>query len=199
MISPHIDALNRRLGERLGLVCGGSLPRFAWKYAPEQPRFVYDRDNRTLLKKTWADAPAPDGQTLGKVWLLAEWRACRVTDHHGFSDEIRTPLIKDADYAPYFETALAPGELPSAALNQNYIFALDRQLHDSAEHNPRSFTHYMAEEKYRADQVKAAAQAEWQETVQGQYDANVGAFGNCQPGTRHGYLSFQNNESKDHS
>lgn len=197
MISPHIDALNKRLGETLGLVCGGSLPRFAWKYAPEQPRYVYDRDNRTLLKKTWADAPAPDGQVLGKVWLLAEWRPSRTFDHHGFSDAIRTPLIKDADYAPYFETALAPGDLPSVELNQNYIFALDHQLQNSLEHNPRAFTNYMAEEKYSADQVKAKDQAAWQETVQAGYDSHIGAFGNCEPGTRHGYLSFQNNESKD--
>lgn len=188
-MSAQIDVLNRRLGERLGLVCGGTLSRFAWKYAPDQPRFIYDRDNRTLLKRTWADAPAPDGQPIGKVWLLAEWRPNQAVDHFGFGDGVRVPAVREADYAPYFETALAPGVIPSAELTQNYIFAIDRQMQ-------RSFESYMAEEKHTQDGNLARERSAWLETAREGYDAHVGAFGNCEPGTRHGYLSFMNNESR---
>jgi hypothetical protein len=194
-MNTHINSLNRRLGEHLGLVCGGTLPRFAWKYAPDQARFVYAADNRTLLKRSWADAPAPAGGFLGKVWVLAEWRTSRAFDHFGFSDGVRVPFVREADYAPYLETALAQGVLPSDALTQNYIFALDQQLQKSAEHDPRSFENYMAEEKYTADRNKAQDSRDWLETARAGYDDHVGAFGNCAPGTRHGYLSFQNDET----
>ena len=80
----HIDQLNRRLGEQLGFVCGGSLPRFSWRWAPTQDWFVYSRDDRTLVKKSWADAPAPDGSTIGRAWVLGEWRRNTSFDHHGY-------------------------------------------------------------------------------------------------------------------
>ncbi len=185
-----VDILNRRLGESLGRVCSGTLPRFAWKYAPEQPYFVYDRDDRTLLKKTWADAPAPDGGTLGKVWLLAEWRVNNVIDHHGFSDAIRIPSVHAAAYAPYFETALAPGREPTAELTANYVHALDHQLRNSAEHNDNSFNDYMTEERYTRDRNERLDRNAWQETAAAQYDEHTGAFGNCSPGTAGGFLSF---------
>lgn len=79
-----IKIFNRRLGESLGMVCGGTLPRFAWHYAPAENFFVYDRDNRTLLRKSWADAPAPWPGTLGRVWLIAQWRASNAYDNMGF-------------------------------------------------------------------------------------------------------------------
>ena len=183
-----IDLLNRRLGESLGRVCSGTLPRFAWKYAPEQSYFVYDRDNRTLLKKTWADAPAPSGGTIGKTWLLAEWRVNNVSDHHGFSDALRIPAVHAAGYAPYFETALAPGQEPTPELNQNYIFALDKQLQSS-------FEDYMTEERYTRDRNERRDSADWRETAAGQYDEFTGAFGNLDAGKRSGFMSFQNVES----
>lgn len=183
MALSHIETLNRRLGERLGLVCGGTLPRFAWKYAPDLPRFMYDTDNRTLLKRTWADAPAPDGNCIGKVWFLAEHRPSKAIDHHGYSAAIRVPFIKEADYAPYLETALAPGMLPTAALTQNYIFAIDHQMQSS-------FENYMAEEKYTADRNKRREAEAWRETVRAGFDQHTGAMGNCIPGTAGGFLSF---------
>ena len=65
-MTSSVEALHRRLAERLGRVCGGSIPRFSWQYAPDQPWLVYDRDERTVLKKSWADMPAPDGSPIGK-------------------------------------------------------------------------------------------------------------------------------------
>ncbi len=184
-----IDILNRRLGERLGLVCGGSKPRFSWKYAPEQPRFVYDRDNRTLLKRSWADAPAPDGGTLGRVWLLAEWRKNNSFDHHGFGDGIRVPFIKEADYAPYFETALAPGAQPTEALTANYIAAIDQQMQTS-------HADFIAEEAYSTATNERRDRDEHRERSAIEYDKYTGAFGNLEPGKRDGYMSFQNVESR---
>lgn len=188
-MSGHIDLLNRRLAERLGCVCGGSLPRYAWKFAPHQPMYVYDRDNRTLLKRSWADSPGPDGKPIGAVWLLAEWRVNRNVDA-GTSAGVRVPVIGGAGYSPYLETAMPPGREPSEAENQHLISDIDRQLAASAEHDPNSFENYMADEKSTADANKRKDKAAWRETTAEQYDNNVGAFGNCAPGTRGGYMSF---------
>lgn len=185
-----VDLLNRRLGESLGRVCGGTLPRFVWKYAPDQPFFAYDTDNRTLLKKCWAEAPAPDGGMLGKVWVLAGWRPYDTYDHCGFGDGVRIPSVHSAGYSPYFETALAPGQEPTEAVTANYIWALDQQLQRSVEHDKRAFENYMAEEKYSADRNEARDKTRWRETAAAGYDNHVGAFGNCEPGKRDGYLSF---------
>lgn len=226
-MNPVINILNRRLGEALGLVCSGSIPRFAWKYAPDEPFFVYDRDNRTLLKKCWADAPAAGLGTLGRVWLLAEWKVSNAFDHMGFSPQcetcqgrgkrdefnvgiwatchacggagriegVRMAAARSAGYSPYFETALAAGQLPSEALTANYIWAISKQLAASAEHCTRSFANYMTDEKYAMDRNAGIQQREWRETAAAQYDEHTGAFGNLEPGKRDGYFSFQNNES----
>lgn len=185
-----IDLLNRRLGESLGRVCGGTLPRFTWKYSPAMPYFVYDTDNRTLLRKCWADAPAPDGGHLGKVWVMAGWRSYDTFDHCGFGDGLRIPSVHAAGYSPYFETALAPGQEPTEEITANYIWALDQQLQRSVEHDKKAFETYMAEEKYSADRNETRNKTNWRESVAGQYDEHVGAFGNCEPGKRDGYLSF---------
>lgn len=184
-----VAQLNRRLGESLGLVCGGMYPRFAWKWAPDQAYFIYDRDNRTLLKKCWADAPAPDGGTLGKVWVLAEWRRNNSYDQ-GESAKVRIPVTREFDYAPYFETALAPGRTPTAEINQNYIWAIGDQLARSAEHDPDSIHNYMAEEKYTMDRNQARDSDAWQEASAAEYDEHVGAFSNTRPGTAGGFMSF---------
>lgn len=194
-MSAFVDILNRRLGESLGLVCGGSLPRFAWKWAPDQAHLVFDRDDRTLLKKTWADSPAPDGGVLGGVWVLAGWRESANVDNCGYGDGIRVPFIRSAGYAPYFETALVPGQTPTAELNQNYIWALDQQLQASAEFDRYSFDNYMNDERYSMDRNKARDREDWLEQARTGYDANTGAFGNCEPGRRDGFFSFQNVES----
>lgn len=190
-----VDLLNRRLGESLGRVCGGSLPRFAWKYAPDQPRYVYDTDDRTVLKKSWADAPAPDGGVIGKVWVLAEWRVSKVADHCGYGDGIRIAVTKEAGYAPYYETAIAPGRMPTDVLTANYISALRTMLGRSAEHQEDSFENYMGDEKLTSDRNSTRERQEHRDRSAHIYDNHVGAFGNCEPGRRDGWMSFQNVES----
>lgn len=187
-MSAYVQSLNRRLGDALGY--RGNHPRFAWCWAPNQSRFVYDTDNRTLLKKSWASMPGPDGKELGRVWVLGEWRESTAFDHHGFADGLRIPFVRKFDYAPYFESAVLDGSEPTGEITRNYIWALDQQLQRSVEFDRNSFDNYMAEEKYTADRNSARHRADWQENAAAGYDANTGAFGNCIPGTAGGFLSF---------
>ncbi len=189
MGNSYIDLLNHRLGERLGFVCGGSKPRFAWKWAPDQPWFVYDRDDRTLLRKSWADAPSPAGEKVGRAWVLAECRPNKTVDHHGYGEGIRIPAVFDMAYKPYFETALPNGELPTERLNQNYIWWLDQQLE-------ATIPNLLAEEKYEDDQREKAAAEAWNEAAYAMFDENTGAFGNCEPGARSGYMSLPSRQSE---
>lgn len=221
----HIKTLNTRLGDSLGLVCGGSLPRFAWKYAPDMVWIVYGRDDRTVVKKTWADAPSASGGKVGKAWLLAEWRLNKSFDNHGFGDTcgkcngmgssteygitircrecdgkgtvagVRVAVRSTSGYSPYFETALLPGQLPSNELNQNYVWAIRRQLDRSAMSRTDALDERMAEEKYIMERQNVVNRNEHLEASLAVYDENVGAFGNCEPGKRDGYMSFQNPES----
>lgn len=81
----HIDLLNRRLAESLGYVCSGTYPRFQWKYAPNEPFIVYDRDDRTILRKTWADSPSVNGGSIGRAWLIAQWTISKAINNMGFA------------------------------------------------------------------------------------------------------------------
>lgn len=83
----QIERFNQILADRLGYVCSGTRARFQWRYAPDEPMFFYDKDDRTLLKKSWADAPAPDGGTLGRVWLIAGWKDNCAIDNMGYAPQ----------------------------------------------------------------------------------------------------------------
>ena len=179
----HIDILNRRLGESLGLVCGGSLPRFAWKWAPDMPWFTYDLDGMTVVKKCWADMAAPDGGVVGPVWILAEWRVSKAFDHMGLKDGVRVARTHDAGYAPYFETAMARDRVPTDELTANYIWAIRQQMENS-------FETYMGEEKWTADQNDRRSRNENLERAATEYDKYVGGFGNLEPGLKDGFLSW---------
>lgn len=195
--SSEVTILNRRLFERLGSVCGGSLPRFSWKYAPEELWITYSTDDRTLLRKTWADMAAPDGGTLGRVWVLAQWGKSKVFDHHGFGDGARIPFVREWGYQPYVETALAPGHMPDAAITQQLMWLLDRQLAASAEHKEGSFENYMGDEAWISRKNEEREKMANRERAAAEYDKYTGAFGNLEPGRRAGFISFENNESGD--
>ena len=138
----------------------------------------------------WADAPAPDGGIIGKVWLLAEWRVSKAQDHCGYGDGIRVAVANEAAYAPYYETALAPGDVPTDKLTANYISALRTMLEKSAENRDDAFENYMGEEKITSTR-NAQREQEWnRERSMKVYDDNVGGFGNCLPGTAGGFLSW---------
>jgi len=187
--------MNRRLGERLGLVCGGSRPRFCWLYAPDQAYFVYDRDDRSLLRKSWADQTRPSGQPIGRAWLLAEWRRTRAFDHMGYGTGVRVPVAREYGYAPYFETAQPPDLLPTAELNQNFIRMIDMQLRKSIEFRADSVKLHAEEGRERAEREEEKNKREWVEMARGDWDSATGAFSNLEPGKRDGYFSFLNCET----
>ena len=187
-----VEILNRRLGESLGMVCGGDKPRFCWLYAPLMNWLVYDTDDRTLLRKTWADAPAPDGNPLGRVWLLAEWRVNQAFDHFGFGEGMRVAKTHEAGYAPYLETTLAPGQMPTDALTANYIWAIRKQLDQSAATlgDEDSMQNYMGEEAYTAARNAERDREINRERAAAEYDKYTGAYGNLQPGQVDGWMSW---------
>lgn len=182
MKNSYIDILNRRLGEALGFVGGGSRPRFCWKFAPDELMFFYGPAGE-LIRRRWAEAPAPSGQPVGAAWLLAGWREMPEVDHHGFGQGLRFAAVRAAGYSPFFETICPQWELPSEKLNANYIWALRKQL-------DTSFEEYMMEERYMSDSEERRNKAAWLEKAQHGYDDWTGAFGNCEPGARGGYLSL---------
>lgn len=144
---------------------------------------VYDSDNRTLLKKSWASAPGPDGKPIGAVWVLARFTPGA---DEVWEQGVRVPARR-AGYSPYIETACAA---PSEDLNARYIRDIDRQLTASAELDKRSFEKYMSDEFSTREANERRDKAAWRETAAGQYDNHVGAYGNCAPGTAGGYMSF---------
>lgn len=175
----HIDTLNKRLADSLGYV--GDLPRFAWHWAPSQARLVYDTDDRTLLRKTWADAPAPDGGVIGRAWVLAERRFGKAEDHCGFGEGIRVAATGALEYFPFYETSVITA--PTDELNANYIWALRYQLENT-------FEDYVAEEKYSKDRNLERDRKFNIDRSAAIYDQSCGAFGNLSPGQVDGWMSW---------
>ena len=187
-MNSSIEILNRRLGEGLGFVCGGARPRFAWLFAPNQVWLVYDRDDRTVIKKSWADMPAPNGGTIGKAWVLGQWRVSKAQDHHGYGDGVRVAVAREAGYTPHPETALSADSVPSDALTANYIRVIGDQMAKADSEDPAD--EFMAEEKYIADRNDVRDRNLNRERSMHIYDDNVGALGNCDVGVGGGFLSW---------
>jgi hypothetical protein len=193
MTSPEVQILNDRLGSSLGW--RGRNPRFAWRWSADEDWLVYDADDRTLLKKKWADMPAANGGTVGRAWVLAEWRRSQVFDHMGFGTGIRVPFTKEWGYFPYLETTVPAGKVPDAELTQNYIWALASMIDQSAAEKEGSFENYVAEEAWTSQQNAERDKIANRERAAAEYDKYTGAFGNLDVGARDGYFSFQNAES----
>jgi hypothetical protein len=103
-----VNALNQKLGDALGRVRSGTLPRFTWMWAPDLPY--------------WATR-------LGKVWVLCQWRIPSMPEsewHKQFGG--RLPFPSNGMYHAHPETAIAPGRTPTLEMTQNYIRALDQQM-----------------------------------------------------------------------
>ena len=197
LIPDQVKALNRSLGEALGMVSGLHISRFAWCYAPDMPYLFYAKDDRTVLKRSWAYILAPSGGDIGRVWVLAAWRETQVKDHYGYGAGVRLALMHDAEYKPFLETALLPGQLPDAEINQFYISKIGQQLSVSAEQigATQSFDGHMAEYAYRDKKNADRFTMEHRERTYEIFDNFSGAFGNLEPGKRDGYFAFQNCES----
>lgn len=135
----RIDLLNQRLGERLGLVCGGTKPRFQWMFGPDMP---YWRAR------------------LGKVWVLCSWQKPVMSERDWLKNMgDRFPYPANGMWHPNSETKLPPGVEPTEALTQMIIATIDRQMSQTFADHLRNVNDEMA-----ADQ--AAFDLEWVEKVQ---------------------------------
>jgi hypothetical protein len=155
----QIQQLNRRLGETLGYVRSGTEPRFCWKWAPDIPY--------------WSSR-------LGKVWVLCQWQKPGMSEadwNKQFGG--RFPYPANGMHHAHPETALPAGEIPSAELTQNYIWALDRQMSESYARQLSAVNQEVEDDQER-DYV------EWVEKVQGSNPA----FSNFDPGKRGGHVSY---------
>lgn len=178
----EVDLLNKRLGESLGLVLGGSQPRFKWVRAEDC--FYYLRRNigEDFQQRCWADK-------IGPVWVLAGWRlpmcfdgqASRVMTesewwnmHHGI-----IPYPARGHYSVFGETQQPPGKAPTAEVNANYIWALRRQMETSYQTQVLEGHTEMALDRRDWDNkfFEMTADAE-------------PAFGNYNPGSRDSSVSY---------
>ena len=125
-MNPEIHRLNKRLGETLGLVASGTLPRFAWKHSTEMPMVA---------------------ERIGERWLLTEWRRPSMSHAEWMKNSGgRFPYPSAGWYHPYYETALPVGLEPSGDLTQKAIFQFDRQMQQSFEAQLRAVNQELEEE-----------------------------------------------------
>lgn len=139
----RIEHLNRRLGQTLGYVCGGTLPRFCWKWAPELPYW------RTRL---------------GKTYVLCQWKRPEMSEREwALHFQGQFPYPGNGMYHPFSETAVRESAL-TEELNQNYMRALDQQM-------SQSFQRHYAAIKDEIERDREADDVRWVEYVQDQNPA----------------------------
>lgn len=102
-----IEQLNRRLGERLGMVRSGTLPRFKWALATDD--------------EYW-------GQKLGPVWVLCQWQVNAYSRNQWERLYQGRRKYEGAFHQVQAETALSIGHVPSSEDTDYYIRELDRQM-----------------------------------------------------------------------
>jgi hypothetical protein len=170
-----IQALNARLGERLGY--RGQNPRFAWKYAPEL--YYYWRESYVtgFVRQCWAER-------LGRVWVLCQFRRPEMSKQewwNSFHGEF--PYPEKGMYYAHSETALRVGELPDAELTAMYIRSLEVQMErsyrahleasnkgaqDSMDQNEREWDEYVADMEPAFDHWNSGSKAGVEFQVPGQ-------------------------------
>lgn len=160
MKSSEVRSLNRRLGDALGYVRGGTQPRFQWMWAPDIPY--------------WSTR-------LGRVWVLCQWRRPGMSpaDWDAQFGDRRIPYPAQGMHHAHPETALPPGEVPTIERTQFYIRMLDEQMSATFTDQLCAIQNEIAEDKQRDD-------TEWVEYVQ---NTNP-AFSNFAPGARGGHVSY---------
>jgi len=134
-----VDQLNRRLGDALGRVRSGTMPRFCWKWAPDLPY--------------WSTR-------LGNVWVLCQWQRPGMSEaewHSHFGGRFAYP--RNGMYHAHEEAALPYRVFPTEALTDRYIRALDRQMSTSLIQQLCDVNQQLADDKERA-------YVEWVEKVQ---------------------------------
>lgn len=177
-----VNILNRRLGESLGLVLGGSQPRFKWVRAEDCFYYLRRGIGESFQQRCWADK-------IGPVWVLAGWRLPMCFD--GQSSRVMTesewwamhrgtlPYPARGHYSVYAESAQPHGKAPTAEVNANYICALRQQMESSYQTQVLDGHTEMALDRREVDKRF------WQATA----DAEP-AFGNYDSGNRGGSVSY---------
>ncbi len=128
-----IQRLNERLGQELGMVVSGTLPRFAWKHSTEIP-MCEDR--------------------IGGRWMLTQWRRPSMSrDVWEKESGGRFPYPAAGCYHPYLETALPIGMEPTTDLTQKAIYQFDQQMSLTAQEQIRRINQDIEETQgYRVDE-----------------------------------------------
>jgi hypothetical protein len=155
--------LNQRLGDMLGMVASGTLPRFAWKHSSEMP-MVEER--------------------IGPRWLLTEWRRPSMSPAQWAANSGgKHPYPASGWYHPYYETALPIGLEPTADLTQKAIYQFDKQMSTTYESQLLTANNEIeAERGYRAnphggydrlsrEEDNSTDRKEWIDRVQGSDEA----------------------------
>jgi hypothetical protein len=137
-VKEFVETLNRHLGQSLGHVRSGTLPRFCWKWAPDLP-YWHTR--------------------LGKAYVLCRWERPNVSEAEWvrrFGG--RYPYPANGMYHPFSETAV-PAHSLTEELNQNYIRVIDGQM-------SRSFASHMSEVNEEVGKDRESDETRWTEYVQ---------------------------------
>lgn len=180
----HIDRLNRRLGEALGLIA--NQPRFSWRWAPDLAYLTRTHLGESWTPNNWADR-------LGKVWVLTELRRPL-----GMIGDTVVPITEDdwwrvfrgtkpfEKLTPYVftETALIPGLDPSEEKTAFYIASLREQIEKSVARLEQEGLQELA--KDREDNHR-----EFMDCADDSFPAFWSTNGGAHtPGTRGGHVSF---------
>jgi hypothetical protein len=166
-----VSQLNARIGERLGY--RGNNPRFAWKYAPDLNYFWRESYLTGFRRQCWADQ-------IGRVWVLCQYRRPEMTQQEwwaSFHGEF--PYPAQGMYYAHPETALYPGQMPTAEITAAHIHAICTQIE-------KSYQQHRVECEASADKDMAESAREWDEFVA---DFNP-AFDNWNSGAKSG-VEFQ--------
>lgn len=135
----EVERLNRRLGESLGMVCGGRQPRYRWAWGPD---LMY-----------WS-------RLLGQQWVMTFWGKPEWSEERWNKEFAgRYPYPANGMYHAYCEWALPVGVPPTGELTQKAIRLLGNQMETTQEREMRSVRDDMARQEQQRDD-------EWTEYVQ---------------------------------
>jgi hypothetical protein len=145
----HIDRLNRKLGESLGFVRGGTQPRFRWAWGPS---LIF-----------WS-------KHLSDQWVMTHWdKPNWPRDRWNQEFEGRYPYPENGMYHAYVEWALPVGQEPNDELTQKAIRALDAQMSTTFAKEMRSVNADMERQTQTVDD-------EWTEYVQNQNYSAIDSY-----------------------
>jgi hypothetical protein len=134
-----VAQLNRRLGDMLGTVRGGMLPRYAWKWAPDLPFFR---------------------SRLGKVWVLCVYQIPTMSRQEWLEKVgSEAPYQSNGMYSARPETSLPYGVPPTPEATQFYIRTIGEQMDQKL----RDITAKLQE---NSDKRQEKQRIEWNEYTQ---------------------------------